>query len=1003
MANQTPDLKVRYEFDQTGQSPNNLVSNEQHTTTQRLRKIIVPHYGHFYNNSVVLTELPSGREVPRTDYFFEDPSEVIALKTGLAASMVIVVTNSSLGNKFAVTYQAVGGEYSGANVKLLAQKLQDLNHDNRPVEWENIRNKPTTFNPADHKHPIYQTFGYEGLIYIIERYIRAVLVGDEASHDVIWDELKKIRQLINSTITPVVNDFNNYKISQAEALRLLKEKVTQLGTSSESKVSELNDKLEQHKRASNPHNITPGLIGAPTSQQMTEGIESLRRELKTLIAAQPTKEQVNLEISSLKNALNQLRDSGLNKASRAADTTLFVGKTYEAVKTEISDKALEDHKDDFVHMGTGVGQIRATGTGNNLTNVVKIGKDASNKLVKVSVDNDDYGTVYNYRGDSTQNLNSLNRLEHIGIWKVAQNTTSAPIIHSGTLLVVPSSLGVMQIFYPSSGDNNDSENIYRRFSTSNNTFTEWKKIADYRDAISHEKSGTNQSKIASEKALGDLNRELTNAINNGIKNTLKENILKYVDGQTTLDRQAINKALFGKPYNLGIGSAAVVNREFANLNVDSNQVTRRITELFGTEQPKLAREVIPISSVESNLIRWNNDGLYYGNVPDELTKNLYVDPTDGVDEPITETNGRGTRNKPLATLAYALAQGPANVDRTIYLAEGKEHKVGRKATAIRASGITYENTPQNHATNDVAYIRGGRVVIDIYGPRIDAIYNDFQSSRDHTDSFIAEDRTKALKVKNISTRLVFQGIRLDGDVYIDVDGRRALRKALNMTCLEFIGVSDVVFKNMTLVNYTTTLLSPLIADQEKYTVSEEARFSRSQSANISFNNCCFDTGREYRINDGFGEVFVSTFMETSEHYKNLSLYNNRLESDFVWGEGAIILYRSNNSAVLAREGVSLPSFFEISNGGEKLSTSSGVRPNYFRGMKIGNGQYLNVRTNFYPSEEASLKEWKRIGSTVNTQKADIEIDSDGKIYCIHYNRTSNRIERIQIHPPRWVR
>ena len=258
-------------------------------------------------------------------------------------------------------------------------------------------------------------------------------------------------------------------------------------------------------------------------------------------------------------------------------------------------------------------------------------------------------------------------------------------------------------------------------------------------------------------------------------------------------------------------------------------------------------------------------------------------------------------------------------------------------------------------------------------------------------------------MKNIDTRLVFQGIRLDGDVYIDVDGRQALRKALNMTCLEFIGVSDVVFKNMTLVNYTTILLSPLIADREKYTVSEEARFSRSQSANISFNNCCFDTGREYRVNDGFGEIFVSTFMETSEHYKNLSLYNNRLESDFVWGEGTIIFYRSNNSAILAREGVSLPSFFEISNGGEKLSTSNGVRPNYFRGMKIGNGQYLNVRTNFYPSEEESLKEWKRIGDTVNTQKADIEIDSDGKIYCIHYNRTSNRIERIQIHPPRWVR
>lgn len=993
MANQTPNLKVRYEFDQSGRNPNNLVSNEQHTTTQRLRKIIVPHYGHFYNDSVVLTELPSGREVPRSDYFFEDPSEVIALKTGLAASMVIVVTNSRLGNKFAVSYQAVGGEFSGADVKLLARKLEDLNHDNRPVEWENIRNKPSTFNPADHRHPIYQTFGYEGLIYIVERYIRAVLIGDEASHDVIWDELKKIRQLINSSVTPVINDFNNYKISQEEALRLLREAMRQLDTKLTGKDTELNDKLEQHKRASNPHNITPGLIGAPTNQQMNDEIEALRRELKALIAGQHTKEQVDLKVNNLQTVLNRLQDTKLDKTARAADTTLFMGKTYDAVKTEISDKALEDHKDDFVHMGTGVGQIRPMGTGNSMTNVVKIGKDTGNKLVKVSVDTDDYGTMYNYRGDYNQDLNRLFKLEHIGIWKIAPNTTDAPVTHSGILFVIPGNLGVMQIFYPSTDGGNNAENVYRRFSTGSNIFTNWKGIADYRSAISQEKAGNNQTKLASEKALGDVNRDLTNTINNDIKNTLKENILKYVDGQTTLDRQAISKALFGKPYNLGIGSASVVNRQFANLNVDNNQVTRRVTELFGTEQPKLVREVIPISSVESNMIRWNNDGLYYGNVPDELTKNLYVDPTNGVDEAITETNGRGTRNKPLATLAFALTQGPAGVNRTIYLAEGKEHKVGRKATAINASGISYESTSQNHATNDIAYIRGGRVVIDIYGPRIDAIYNRFQSSRDYTDSVISEDSTRALSVKNIDTRLTFQGIRHDGSVYL----RNNLKKALHLTCLEFVGVPDVVFKNLTLVNYTDdrTIVNTAITDYE-YVVSEDSRFNRLQSANISFNNCCFNTGEVYQNNI---QSFYPVFMRTSEFYKNLSFYANRLERDFVWGKGIIIAYNSNNSTILAREGVSLPRFFEVS--GDNYSDTDG-NVTYFTGMKIGNGEYLNVRTNFYPSEEKSLDVLKRTTGNIATQKADIEIDSDGKVYCIFFNTTSRQLQRIQIHPARWA-
>ena len=61
----------RYEFDKSGQNPNNLVSNESHTTTQRIRKVIVPHYGHFYTNSVVITDVKSGQVLPSSAYFFD--------------------------------------------------------------------------------------------------------------------------------------------------------------------------------------------------------------------------------------------------------------------------------------------------------------------------------------------------------------------------------------------------------------------------------------------------------------------------------------------------------------------------------------------------------------------------------------------------------------------------------------------------------------------------------------------------------------------------------------------------------------------------------------------------------------------------------------------------------------------------------------------------------------------------------------------------------------------
>ena len=45
----------------------------------------------------------------------------------------------------------------------------------------------------------------------------------------------------------------------------------------------------------------------------------------------------------------------------------------------------------------------------------------------------------------------------------------------------------------------------------------------------------------------------------------------------------------------------------------------------------------------------------------KMYANLYVDPDLGVDEPITLDNNRGTKDKPLATIGYALDQGTSGV------------------------------------------------------------------------------------------------------------------------------------------------------------------------------------------------------------------------------------------------------------------------------------------------------------------------------------------------------
>ena len=986
MANQTPNLKVRYEFDKSGRNPNNLVSNEQHTTTQRIRKIIVPHYGHFYNDSVILTDLTSGQEVPRTDYFFEDPSEVIALKTGLAASMVIVVTNSQLGNRFAVTYQAVGGEYTGANVNLLKQKLDALSHDNRPVEWENIRNKPTTFNPADHRHPIYQTFGYESLIYIIERYIRAVLVGDEASHDVIWDELKKIRSLINSSVTPVMNDFSNYKISQAELANQLRQLINALGTKIDGKAKEFNDKLAQHIAAQNPHRITPAIIGAPTTQELGTAINSLRTDLRALIDDRYTKAQTDLKINTVQTAVTNLQGSKLDKTARAADTTLFMGKPYQTVLNESSDKTIEDAKDDFVHMGTGAGQIRPAGAGRDMTNVVKIGKDRSNKLVKVSLDADDMGTMFNYRGNTLVDLNQMNTIDHIGTYKISYNgaTRNMPINKSGTLIIVPATNGVTQIFYPEQAANaRDTDSVYKRTSTSATAFTEWVKAPDYRDYISQEKTGNNANKLASEKALGDVNREITGVINNDIKTTLKDNLVKFTEGQSTIDRQAILKSLFGKTFNLGISNARVKDRAFADVNVDADKIIARVSELFGREQPKLVKDVIPISTVRENNIRWNKDGLYYGTIPDEMYANLYVDPDLGVDEPITLDNNRGTKDKPLATIGYALDQGTSGVRRTILLKEGKTHVIGKKLVSITDNNPVYEVNPNNHRSGTKVNFRGGTIVFRPYGPNTDAVNEKAKAARTDFSAYGGARVENHEEIINLGCKIEFRGTYTGGNIYRGGKAYPTFNKYSvdieNGTSLEFIGLT---------IKFSTDPVADAKVRADEYVYSSANIFNWWRAFTINFNVCSFDTGEPALYNSNGDKLYIALFSPSS--LAQAFLFDNCImyKSHYT-GNNKVIEFKDATSATIKfnrvdREIIGTPNFVPGKT--------------YYSGLKIKAGMFYNVRTNIEPTQDEEFNT-NKAGAPAGTKPAEIEV-KDNKVYAVYHD--GNNMVRVQIHPALWA-
>ena len=285
-----PNSKYRYEFDPTGVNPDNLVANEGHTTTNRKRKIIVPLHSAFYGESLRITDIASGRVLDyKTDYILDDSSEIVAMKTGKEAYHAIIITATDVGIEYSISYQTVGGIYSIDKLDVIYQALEDANLDNRPVEWENISNKPNEYNPAEHLHKLEDVYGFEHLAYVIERLVNARLVGDEASHDSIWDAINsidfdafraEINDLINEVINVHINNKDNpHQVTAEQVNTYTKEKIDQL-------INAVKNDLTNHiNNTNNPHNVTSEQVDTYNKAKITELINAAKTALTNSLNA----------------------------------------------------------------------------------------------------------------------------------------------------------------------------------------------------------------------------------------------------------------------------------------------------------------------------------------------------------------------------------------------------------------------------------------------------------------------------------------------------------------------------------------------------------------------------------------------------------------------------------------------------------------------------------------------------------------------------------------------
>jgi hypothetical protein len=170
---------LTYDYDPTGLNPTNLVVNELHNVSLSARAFVV-NYGPFFEQGLIVKNGVDGTPLtPNLDYSVAVIYENATLATGKAVFCFIVINNLSL-TSVSVTYQTIGGEYAFYTTAM-ADLLETISLDDRPVEWGSLLGLPSGFTPAPHMHPVTQIYNWGGFIVKLEEIRQAILVGDQAA------------------------------------------------------------------------------------------------------------------------------------------------------------------------------------------------------------------------------------------------------------------------------------------------------------------------------------------------------------------------------------------------------------------------------------------------------------------------------------------------------------------------------------------------------------------------------------------------------------------------------------------------------------------------------------------------------------------------------------------------------------------------------------------------------------------------------------------------------
>ena len=356
-------LITRYALDPTGVSANNLVSGELHTMVRRRVRAIATEYGAFFTQSLRIVDTATQQQLVAGQQFYAaEMYELPSARYGKEICAIIIITDPTVGDEVSLTYQALGGEFSNSMTAIINQ-LEQLNLDDRAVNWGNLVDKPSEYPASHHLHDIGDVYGFEYLVHSVDRVRSAIIMGDDISHDVIYKYVDLADNEIKASLAQTTAAMNAHMADMANPHHVTP---TQLNvyTKPESDAAlaavntalstSLSNHLNDHN---NPHQVTPTQLNVYTKPETDTIVNTAKTQLNATITAhtsrtdnphQVTAAQLNVYLktqtdtllANLQTTLTNLITAHTSRTDNPHNTTAAQVGAYTKAETDSKDSAV---------------------------------------------------------------------------------------------------------------------------------------------------------------------------------------------------------------------------------------------------------------------------------------------------------------------------------------------------------------------------------------------------------------------------------------------------------------------------------------------------------------------------------------------------------------------------------------------------------------------------------------------------------------------------------------